>query len=149
MQANRRERLNVPERSTPIRECKRLLFGVSMITFEHGRSSDSATKIWFFEVPHKSEDANMDAGENDLRLIAVMRRYFAIKDELADLKSSLEKTRKATGMEVGEFYYVHGDSEHVTQVIRTVTLKKEMDILMGLAEGWARGEIISLDTPSY
>jgi hypothetical protein len=91
----------------------------------------------------------MDAGENDLRFIAVMRRYFAIKDELTDLKSSLEKTRKAAGMEVGEFYYVHSDSEHVEQVIRTVALKKEMDILMDLAEAWARGEIISLDTSSY
>lgn len=116
-----------------------------MITFMHGRGSDSVTRIWFFEVRRTSEGANMDAGENDLRLIAVMRRYFAIKDELTDLKSSLEETRKAAGMEVGEFYHVHGNSEHAEQVIRTVVLKKEMDVLMGLAEGWARGEIISLD----
>lgn len=87
----------------------------------------------------------MDAAENDLRLIAVMRRYFAIKEELTELKSSLEEIRRAIGMEVGEFYHIRSNSEHVEQVIRTVTLKKEMDILMGLAEGWARGEIISLD----
>jgi hypothetical protein len=87
----------------------------------------------------------MDAAENDLRLIAVMRRYFAIKDELTDLKSSLEEKRKAAAMDVGEFYHVGSNSEHAQQVIRTVAIKKEMDVLMGLAEGWARGEIISLD----
>jgi hypothetical protein len=48
-------------------------------------------------------------------------------------------------MEVGEFYHVRSNSEHAQQVIRTVAIKKEMDVLMGLAEGWARGEIISLD----
>ncbi|WP_037150263.1 hypothetical protein [Rhizobium freirei] len=86
----------------------------------------------------------MDATENDLRLIAVMRRYFAIKEELTGLKSSLEGTRKAAGTEIGEFYHVRVDSEHAEQVIRTVALKKEMDVLMALAEGWARGAIIDL-----
>ncbi len=88
----------------------------------------------------------MDAAENDLRLIAVMRRYFAIKDELTSLKSSLEEMRRAIGIEVGEFYHVRNNSEHAAQVIRTVALKKEMDVLMDLAEGWARGNIIGLDT---
>jgi hypothetical protein len=94
------------------------------------------------------EDANMDAANNDLRLIAVMRRYFAIKEELTRLKSLLEERRKAAELAVGEFYHVRSDSEHAQDVIRTVTLKKEMDFLMSLAEGWARGDIIRLDTPA-
>jgi hypothetical protein len=69
-----------------------------------------------------------------------MRRYIAIREELTGLKSSLEEMRRTTGMEVGEFYHVRSNSEHADQVIRTVTLKKEMDFLMALAEGWARGE---------
>ena len=88
----------------------------------------------------------MDGTDNDLRLIAVMRRYFAIKTELTDLKSSLEERRKAAGIAVGEFYYIRRDSEHADNISRTVALKKEMSQLMGLAEAWARDEIISLET---
>ncbi|MBB5577813.1 hypothetical protein QDX27_13535 [Rhizobium sp. BR 318] len=86
----------------------------------------------------------MDGAENDLRLIAVMRRYFAIKQELAGLKSSLEDKRKAAGIAVGEFYHVRAENEHAGDVSRTVTLRREMEFLMSLAESWARGDIIHL-----
>ena len=75
-----------------------------------------------------------------------MRRYFAIKEELTGSKSPLEETRKMAEIDVGKFYHVRSNSEHAEQVIRTVALKKEMDFLMDLAEAWARGEIIRLDT---
>ncbi|WP_205587534.1 hypothetical protein [Rhizobium jaguaris] len=69
-----------------------------------------------------------------------MRRYFALREELTRLKSALEGRRKAMGIPVGEFYHVRSESEHaVDVVVRFVTLKKEMDFLMSLAEGWARG----------
>jgi hypothetical protein len=87
----------------------------------------------------------MSDAKNDLYLIAVMRRYFAVKEDLTRLKTALEEKRKAAGKAVGEFYHVRGDNEHAEDVLRTVVLKKEMDVLMGLAEGWARGEIIDLD----
>ncbi|AYG64521.1 hypothetical protein [Rhizobium jaguaris] len=90
----------------------------------------------------------MDAADNDLRLIAVMRRYFALREELTRLKSALEGRRKAMGIPVGEFYHVRSESEHAVDVVRFVTLKKEMDFLMSLAEGWARGDVIRLDTPA-
>ncbi|MBB4571131.1 hypothetical protein [Rhizobium leucaenae] len=86
----------------------------------------------------------MDGADNDLRLIAVMRRYFAVKEELAGLKSSLEERRKAAGIAVGEFYHVRTENEHADDVSRTVTLRREMEILMSLAEGWSRGDIIQL-----
>ncbi|MDK4741367.1 hypothetical protein PH547_21000 [Rhizobium sp. CNPSo 3464] len=86
----------------------------------------------------------MDRAENDLRLIAVMRRYFAVKDELAGLKSTLEDKRKAAGIAVGEFYHVRAETEHADDVSRTVTLRREMEFLMSLAEGWSRGDIILL-----
>ncbi|WFU06902.1 hypothetical protein QA648_32275 (plasmid) [Rhizobium sp. CB3171] len=86
----------------------------------------------------------MDGAENDLRLIAVMRRYFAVKEELADLKFSLEDKRKAAGIAVGDFYHVRTENEHADDVSRTVTLRREMEFLMRLAEGWSRGDIIHL-----
>ncbi|MDL2410034.1 hypothetical protein PY650_31340 [Rhizobium calliandrae] len=88
----------------------------------------------------------MNIMDNDVRLLAVMRRYFSVKKELADLKSSLEEKRKAAGIAVGEFYHVRAESEHAIDVSRTVTLRREMDFLMSLAESWARGDIINLDT---
>ncbi|MEF0944116.1 hypothetical protein [Rhizobium sp. BR 362] len=90
------------------------------------------------------EDANMDEAENDLRLIAVMRRYFAVRDELAGLKSALEDKRKAAGIAVGEFYHVRADNQHAKDVSRTVALRRELEFLMSLAEGWSRGDIIHL-----
>ncbi|AYG64200.1 MULTISPECIES: hypothetical protein [Rhizobium] len=88
----------------------------------------------------------MNVIDNDVRLLAVMRRYFSVKKELADLKSSLEEKRKAAGIAVGEFYHVCAESEHANDVSRTVRLRREMDFLMSLAESWARGDIINLDT---
>ncbi|AGB73396.1 MULTISPECIES: hypothetical protein [Rhizobium] len=86
----------------------------------------------------------MDEAENDLRLIAVMRRYFAVRDELAGLKSALEDKRKAAGIAVGEFYHVRADNQHAKDVSRTVALRRELEFLMSLAEGWSRGDIIHL-----
>lgn len=87
----------------------------------------------------------MDGANNDLRLIAVMRRYFAVKEELAGLKSSLEEKRKAAGVAVGEFYHVRAENEHADDISRTVLLRREMEMLMSLAEGWARGDNIHLN----
>ncbi|WFU05249.1 hypothetical protein QA648_31505 (plasmid) [Rhizobium sp. CB3171] len=86
----------------------------------------------------------MNGAENDLRLIAVMRRYFAVREELAGLKSALEDKRKAAGIAVGEFYHVRAETDHAGDVSRTVTLRREMEFLMGLAEGWSRGDIVHL-----
>jgi hypothetical protein len=103
-------------------------------------ASRESGSSWFDAIGRRWYDA-----ENDLRLIAVMRRYFAVKDELTSLMSLLEEMRKATGEEVGEFYHVRSNSEHADQVIRTVALKRKMDHLMRLAESWTPGEIISLE----
>jgi L-lactate utilization protein LutB len=94
------------------------------------------------------EDANMDAANNDRSCRAARRRFCAIMEEMPRLMSLLEERRKAAELAGGEFYHVRSDSEHAQDVIRTVTLKKEMDFLMSLAEGWARGDIIRLDTPA-
>lgn len=91
----------------------------------------------------------MNVTENDLRLLAVMQRYFAVKAELRDLRTSLEAARKEQDMTVGDFYHVRRDNERADDVIRTVALRKEMQVLMDLAEGWARGEAIDLDGGSY
>jgi len=71
-------------------------------------------------------------------------RYFAVKEELAGLKSSLEDKRKAAGIAVGEFYHARSESEHAGDVSRTFMLRREMEFLMSLAEGWSRGDIIHL-----
>ena len=84
----------------------------------------------------------MGGADKDMRLIAIMRRYFAVKDELASLKSSLEDKRRAAGIAVGEFYHVRAENEYANDVSRTVTLRREMEILMSLAEDWSRGDII-------
>ena len=89
----------------------------------------------------------MIATDNDVHLIAVMRRYFAAKDELAELKSSLEDKRKAAGIAVGEFYHVNAESEHADDVRQTVMLRREMESLMSLAEDWSRGDSIHFDQP--
>ncbi|MBB5574702.1 hypothetical protein [Rhizobium paranaense] len=90
----------------------------------------------------------MDGAENDLRLIAVMRRYFAVKEELVGLKSALEDKRKLAGIAVGEFYHVRAETEYADDVSRTVTLRREMEFLMSLAEGWSRGDVIHLGAPA-
>jgi hypothetical protein len=90
----------------------------------------------------------MDAAENDQRLIAVMRRYFALKEELRHLKIALEDARNLQGKTVGDFYHVRSDSKQASDVVRAASLRREMDILMGFAEGWARGEMIDLGLQS-
>lgn len=86
----------------------------------------------------------MTINDNDVRLIAVMRRYFAVREELQRTKDLLEAARRETGQTIGEFYHIRGNNEHRADVIRTVTLKKEMDFLMGLGASWARGEDLDL-----
>lgn len=86
----------------------------------------------------------MTINDNDVRLIAVMRRYFAVREELQRTKDLLEAARRDTGKTVGQFYHVRDNDDHKADVLRTVALKKELDFLMSLGESWARGEELDL-----
>lgn len=81
----------------------------------------------------------MNASPNDLALIAVMRRYFLLKDEANALKARLEAARKSTGDEIGRFYDPRTNAAHAEDLLTWHRLRKEMEELMGLAATWGRG----------
>lgn len=81
----------------------------------------------------------VNATANDLALIAVMRRYFRLKDESNALKGRLEAVRKDAGDDIGRFYDPRTNALHAKDIIAWHGLRKEMDELMGLAATWGRG----------
>jgi hypothetical protein len=81
----------------------------------------------------------LNASANDLALIAVMRRYFLLKDESNALKERLEAARKEAGDEIGRFYDPRTNALHSEDLLAWHRLRKEMDELMSLAATWGRG----------
>ncbi|MET4689504.1 hypothetical protein [Sinorhizobium fredii] len=78
---------------------------------------------------------------DDRELIVVMRRYFAVKAELAALTAQLEAERKAAGAEIGVFYDPRQNAERAADLQRSHHLKAEMASLMQRAEDWGRAAV--------
>ena len=76
------------------------------------------------------------AGDRDL--VEVMRRYFAVKAEVEDVKLRLEAARRESGEEIDAFYNPRTNQNHAADIIRTHALKQEMARLMDWAEAWGR-----------
>lgn len=81
----------------------------------------------------------MNASPNDLALIAVMRRYFLVKDETNALKQRLEAARKDAGEEIDRFYDPRLNASHADDILAWHRLRKEQEELMSLAAQWGRG----------
>jgi hypothetical protein len=78
----------------------------------------------------------MNASDRDL--IEVMKRYFAVKAEVEEVKSRLEAARRDSGEEIGAFYNPRTNIDHAADIIRSHALKQELARLMDWAEGWGR-----------
>lgn len=76
----------------------------------------------------------METAASDRELIAVMRRYFLAKAELAALKAQLEAARQTTGEAIGVFYDPRRNVNHADDLQRVHSLKGEMVSLMQRAE---------------
>ncbi|APG94993.1 hypothetical protein [Sinorhizobium americanum] len=81
----------------------------------------------------------MNASPNDLALIAVMRRYFQLKDEANALKQRLEAARRDAGEEITRFYDPRLNAHHADDILAWHRLRKEQEELMSLAARWGRG----------
>lgn len=78
---------------------------------------------------------------DDRELIVVMRRYFAVKAELAALTAQLEAERKAADAEISVFYDPRQNAEQAADLQRSHRLKAEMVSLMQRAEAWGRAAV--------
>jgi hypothetical protein len=76
----------------------------------------------------------MEASDRDL--IEVMKRYFAVKAEVEDVKARLEAARRESGEEIGAFYDPRTNIDHATDIVRSHALKQELARLMDWAEAW-------------
>ena len=85
----------------------------------------------------------MDINEDDITLIHVMRRYFAVKAEVGVLKMQLEAARRDAGTEVASFYDPRSNPDHAEAIARQQALKMDMLRLMDWAEAWGRGEPVA------
>ncbi|WP_018237147.1 hypothetical protein [Ensifer sp. BR816] len=81
----------------------------------------------------------MNASPNDLALIAVMRRYFLVKDESNAMKQRLESARKDAGEEIDRFYDPRLNTSHANDILAWHVLRKEQEELMSLAARWGSG----------
>lgn len=82
---------------------------------------------------------SLSVNPNDLALLAVMRRYFLVKDEVNVLKARLEAARKDVAEEISHFYDPRTNAIHAEDILAWHKLRKEMDELMSLAAIWGRG----------
>ncbi|MDK1374433.1 MULTISPECIES: hypothetical protein [unclassified Sinorhizobium] len=82
---------------------------------------------------------SLSVNPNDLALLAVMRRYFLVKDEVNVLKARLEASRKDVAEEINRFYDPRTNATHAEDILAWHRLRKEMDELMSLAATWGRG----------
>ncbi|YCI05466.1 hypothetical protein M1D34_18765 [Ensifer sp. D2-11] len=81
----------------------------------------------------------VNASPNDLALIAVMRRYFSLKEESGALKGRLEAARRSAGDEIDRFYDPRTNATHADDILAWHRLRREMEELMSLAATWGRG----------
>ncbi|MDI7862161.1 hypothetical protein MRS76_09340 [Rhizobiaceae bacterium n13] len=75
---------------------------------------------------------NIDA--NDPDLVQVMKRYFAVKAEVAALKMHLEQARKSAGQDIHSFYNPRTNLQRADEILRSHELRSEMIRLIELAE---------------
>ena len=80
----------------------------------------------------------MEMNASDRDLIEVMKRYFAVKAEVEDVKARLEAARRESGEEIIVFYNPRTNIDHAPDIIRSHALKQELARLMDWAEGWGR-----------
>lgn len=80
----------------------------------------------------------MEMNASDRDLIEVMKRYFAVKAEVEEVKSRLEAARRDSGEEIGAFYNPRTNIDHAADIIRSHVLRQELARLMDWAEAWGR-----------
>ncbi|HEY0123537.1 MAG TPA: hypothetical protein VGC14_17605 [Rhizobium sp.] len=76
----------------------------------------------------------MTLNESDRSLIEAMRRYFALKADVSELKARLETARREAGEDIETFYNPRSNPNHAIDILRSHVLKKEMVSLMKQAE---------------
>ncbi|MGF6174805.1 hypothetical protein [Ensifer sp. 4252] len=86
----------------------------------------------------------MKTKARDRELIDVMRRYFAAKAELSEVRALLEQARRAAGAEISSFYDPRTNVSHADDIMRSHALNSEMRSLMDRAEAWGRLEVATL-----
>ena len=80
----------------------------------------------------------METSAGDRDLVEVMKRYFAVKAEVEEIKLRLEAARRESGEEIEAFYNPRSNLSHAADIIRSHALKQEMARLMEWAEAWGR-----------
>ncbi|ASW08710.1 MULTISPECIES: hypothetical protein [unclassified Rhizobium] len=80
----------------------------------------------------------METSAGDRDLVEVMKRYFAVKAEVEEIKLRLETARRESGEEIEAFYNPRSNLSHAADIIRSHALKQEMARLMEWAETWGR-----------
>ncbi|WP_112603476.1 hypothetical protein ACK83U_25635 (plasmid) [Rhizobium sp. WW22] len=80
----------------------------------------------------------METSAGDRDLVEVMKRYFAVKAEVEEMKLRLEAARRESGVEIDAFYNPRSNLSHAADIIRSHALKQEMARLMDWAEAWGR-----------
>ncbi|MGN6776195.1 hypothetical protein [Rhizobium sp.] len=80
----------------------------------------------------------METSAGDRDLVEVMKRYFAVKAEVEEIKLRLETARRESGEEIEAFYNPRSNLSHAADIIRSHALKQEMARLMEWAEAWGR-----------
>ncbi|ENN85246.1 hypothetical protein RHSP_54728 [Rhizobium freirei PRF 81] len=84
----------------------------------------------------------METNASDRDLVEVMKRYFAVKAEVEEVKSRLEAARQESGEEIGAFYNPRTNLNHAADIVRSHALKQEMARLMDWAEAWGRQSLM-------
>lgn len=87
----------------------------------------------------------MTPNESDRSLIEAMRRYFAVKADVSELKERLETARREAGEDIETFYNPRTNPNHAIDILRSHVLKQEMLSLMQQAEAWAKGANVAQD----
>jgi len=85
----------------------------------------------------------METSAGDRDLVEVMKRYFAVKAEVEEIKLRLEAARRESGEEIDAFYNPRSNLSHAADIIRSHALKQEMARLMEWAEAWGRQSLAS------
>ncbi|AGB74480.1 MULTISPECIES: hypothetical protein [Rhizobium] len=80
----------------------------------------------------------METSAGDRDLVEVMKRYFAVKAEVEEMKLRLETARRESGEEIDAFYNPRSNLSHAADIIRSHALRQEMARLMDWAEAWGR-----------
>lgn len=83
----------------------------------------------------------MDISASDRELVVVMRRYFAAKAELGEIRARLEAARQAAGEDIAAFYDPRSNPIHAGDIVLSHGLKNEMVSLMDRAETWGRAAV--------